>query len=129
MDFSPSAKSECEQKISSVKEMLSQLKDDADTLSASLSQFDLQYSSPTPNFDRKKVMGMVAKLVRIKDPKVLLSVSIVWFARVGCWMTALFFSLSFFVRFVTYIVNVFSLYLFKSIFRLEKNKILTYTLY
>lgn len=31
--------------------------------------FEFKYSDPTPNFDRKKVKGMIANLVTIKDNK------------------------------------------------------------
>ena len=30
---------------------------------------NFQYSDPEPNFDRSKVLGVVAKLFTVKDPK------------------------------------------------------------
>ena len=70
MSFSPQAKRECEEKAASLRESLAQLTEEAEALTASLSQFDFQFASPVPNFDRSRIFGMVAKLVRVKDPQV-----------------------------------------------------------
>ncbi|KAL5289470.1 SMC2.2 family protein [Megaselia abdita] len=37
--------------------------------------YELQYTDPEPNFDRRKVKGMVCKLFTVKDPKHLLALS------------------------------------------------------
>lgn len=38
-------------------------------------RYELQYTDPEPNFDRRKVRGMVCKLFTVKDPKYLLALS------------------------------------------------------
>lgn len=44
----------------------SELKYQIDDLSARLAKFDFQYSDPERNFDRRRVKGKVAKLIRVK---------------------------------------------------------------
>lgn len=38
-------------------------------------RYELQYTDPEPNFDRRKVRGMVCKLFTVRDPKYLLALS------------------------------------------------------
>lgn len=38
-------------------------------------QFEIQYRDPEPNFDRRKVRGMVCKLLKVRDPKYSLALS------------------------------------------------------
>lgn len=37
-------------------------------MAARVSSFNFRYTDPTPNFDRRKVHGVVAKLIRLKNP-------------------------------------------------------------
>ena len=40
-----------------------------ESIAGSVRWLDFQYRDPEPNFDRRKVHGVVAKLVRVKDQR------------------------------------------------------------
>lgn len=46
------------------------MRQDVDALRAKLARVNFQYSNPTPGFDRRRVKGLVAELVKLKDPRV-----------------------------------------------------------
>lgn len=47
-----------------------------DTLSARLSNLEFDYTPPEKNFDKNKVKGLVAKLIRIKNPEATLALEV-----------------------------------------------------
>lgn len=46
---------------------MQKLKDEIRNLSAYLSNVEFSYLDPVKNFDRSKVKGVVAKLIKVKD--------------------------------------------------------------
>lgn len=46
---------------------MQKLKDEIRNLSAYLANVEFSYSDPAKNFDRSKVKGVVAKLIKVKD--------------------------------------------------------------
>lgn len=42
-----------------------------------------KYNDPYPNFDRSRVKGVVAKLIRVKDPKYTAAIEVVAGGKVG----------------------------------------------
>lgn len=47
--------------------MVQKLKDDVRILSGQLGNVQFSYRDPVKNFDRTKVKGVVAKLIKVKD--------------------------------------------------------------
>ncbi len=45
------------------------MREKVDYLSARFSNFQFEYKDPVKNFDRSKVKGLIANLVRVRDPK------------------------------------------------------------
>lgn len=52
--------------------MLQKLKDKVRTLSGELANVHFSYREPIKNFDRSKVKGVVARLIKIKDRSIIL---------------------------------------------------------
>lgn len=48
-------------------EWVQKLKDEIRNLSAQLANIEFKYRDPVKNFDRSKVKGVVAKLIKVKD--------------------------------------------------------------
>jgi len=69
MNYDEQKKNTCEDNLFKSEDELTKLKEDSNTLNARC-RIDFQYSLPYPNFDRSKVKGLVAKLIRVKDAKV-----------------------------------------------------------
>ena len=46
---------------------MQKLKDEIRNLSANLAKVEFTYCDPVKNFDRSKVKGVVAKLIKVKD--------------------------------------------------------------
>lgn len=47
--------------------MVQKLKDEIRVLSSQLANVDFTYNDPVKNFDRSRVKGVVAKLIKVKD--------------------------------------------------------------
>jgi structural maintenance of chromosome 2 len=52
------------------------LKDTVRRLSAEVSNVDFRYRDPVRGFDRSKVKGVVARLIRIKDSSAVLALEV-----------------------------------------------------
>lgn len=64
-------------------ELVQKLKDEIRNLSAQLSNLQFTYRDPVKNFDRSKVKGVVAKLIKVKDSSTMtaLEVRIAYFIQ------------------------------------------------
>lgn len=76
LDFDADAATTLESKLEEERGIVAQLREKVDHLSARLGSCDFRYSDPRPNFDRRKVHGLVAKLIRVKDPKVTTAIEV-----------------------------------------------------
>lgn len=57
-----------------------------DNLHAQYPNLDFQYNDPEPNFDRSKVLGVVAKLFTVKDPKFMVAIDAIAGGRVSSFI-------------------------------------------
>ncbi|CAI9097454.1 OLC1v1033885C1 [Oldenlandia corymbosa var. corymbosa] len=57
-------------------EIVQQLKDEVRILSSQLANVDFTYKDPTENFDRTKVKGVVAKLIKVKDSSTMTALEV-----------------------------------------------------
>ncbi|KAG2711066.1 hypothetical protein I3760_04G059500 [Carya illinoinensis] len=57
-------------------ERVQKLKDEIRNLSAQLANFDFSYRDPVKNFDRSKVKGVVAKLIKVKDSSTMTALEV-----------------------------------------------------
>lgn len=57
-------------------EVVQKLKDEIRILSAQLANVDFTYRDPVKNFDRSKVKGVVAKLIKVKDSSTLTALEV-----------------------------------------------------
>lgn len=55
---------------------MQKLKDEIRNLSAQLANFDFSYRDPVKNFDRSKVKGVVAKLIKVKDSSTMTALEV-----------------------------------------------------
>jgi len=69
LDYNPEEAHEVEEELSAKEAELTDLRDTASQLEAQLSAFDFTFQDPSPNFDRIKVKGIVAKLAQVPDSK------------------------------------------------------------
>jgi structural maintenance of chromosome 2 len=70
LSFSASEFEALEQQRNELEASVSELSDLVDTLSAQLQgRLAFNYSDPVRGFDRSKVKGLVAKLIKVKDSK------------------------------------------------------------
>lgn len=69
LDFHPSSAEGLNAQLSDEKRLANQLSERVDSLSARLESCNFRYSDPYPNFDRRKVHGLVARLIRVKDAR------------------------------------------------------------
>lgn len=71
--------------------MIQKLKDEVHVLSGKLANVQFTYRDPTKNFDRSKVKGVVAKLIKVKDASTMTAlevcfsqICITWLFYLGC---------------------------------------------
>lgn len=55
---------------------MQKFKDEIQILSAQLANVDFTYRDPVKNFDRSKVKGVVAKLIKVKDSSTLTALEV-----------------------------------------------------
>lgn len=65
-----------EKQLGLVKEA-SELRHQASKLSSQFPQLVFDYTDPEPNFDRRRVLGPVAKLFRVKDLKYAVALEVI----------------------------------------------------
>ena len=56
--------------------MVQKLKDEIRILSAQLANVEFKYRDPAKNFDRSKVKGVVAKLIKVKDSSTMTALEV-----------------------------------------------------
>lgn len=76
LDFDADAADKLKQKLLEEQGIVTTLRDKVDQLSAKVSSCEFRYADPYPDFDRRKVHGLIAKLVHVKDPKVTTAVEV-----------------------------------------------------
>lgn len=69
LDFDCAAAEVLTEKLNEERREVAVLTERVDQLSARLESCDFRYTDPHANFDRRKVHGLVAKLIRVKDPR------------------------------------------------------------
>lgn len=57
-------------------EKVQKLKDEIGDLSAQLANVQFRYRDPMKNFDRSKVKGVVAKLIKVKDSSAMTALEV-----------------------------------------------------
>lgn len=57
-------------------EIVQKLKDEIRMLTSRLGNVDFQYRDPARNFDRSKVKGVVAKLIKVKDSSAMTALEV-----------------------------------------------------
>ncbi|XP_075485448.1 structural maintenance of chromosomes protein 2-1-like [Primulina tabacum] len=57
-------------------EMVQKLKDEVRIISSQLANVDFTYSDPEKNFDRSRVKGVVAKLIKVKDSSAMVALEV-----------------------------------------------------
>lgn len=57
-------------------ELVQKLKEEIRILSAQLSNVQFTYSDPVKNFDRSKVKGVVARLIKVKDSRTMTALEV-----------------------------------------------------
>lgn len=57
-------------------ELVQKLKDETRDLSAQLANVQFMYRDPERNFDRSKVKGVVAKLIKVKDSSTMTALEV-----------------------------------------------------
>lgn len=67
--FEPGREEKMYQQESSVQKELRTLREQADSLKRKISNVDFAYTDPSPNFDRRKVKGLVAQLFTLDKEK------------------------------------------------------------
>lgn len=84
LDFSPDEYDRLDQEQSSLRESITGLKDRIDDLSAQLSaKLTFSYQDPCKGFDRSKVKGRVANLIKVKDAKFATALEVVAGAKLS----------------------------------------------
>jgi len=68
LDFDAESAAEMNEKLNGEKRDIAVLRERVNQLSARLGNFDFRYSDPYSGFNRSSVHGLVAKLIRVKDP-------------------------------------------------------------
>ena len=76
LDFDPVVSEELTKRLDEEREIVRTLEDKVGHLSGRLSNCEFAYSDPRPNFDRRKVHGLVARLIRVKDSKMITAIEI-----------------------------------------------------
>lgn len=62
--------------VDDLKRVIAVKAEERDTLAAGLSRFNFEYQSPGRGFNRKSVKGLIARLIRIKDPKTATAIEV-----------------------------------------------------
>lgn len=57
-------------------ELVQKLREEIRILSAQLSNVQFTYSDPVKNFDRSKVKGVVARLIKVKDSRTMTALEV-----------------------------------------------------
>lgn len=76
LDFDAAAAEAINSKVEEERKAVAEISEKVDHLSARLASCDFRYSDPRPNFDRRKVHGLVAKLISVKDPKMTTAIEV-----------------------------------------------------
>eukprot|EP00516_Mucochytrium_quahogii_P004349 CAMPEP_0203751590 /NCGR_PEP_ID=MMETSP0098-20131031/5642_1 /ASSEMBLY_ACC=CAM_ASM_000208 /TAXON_ID=96639 /ORGANISM=" , Strain NY0313808BC1" /LENGTH=1193 /DNA_ID=CAMNT_0050641381 /DNA_START=293 /DNA_END=3871 /DNA_ORIENTATION=- len=69
IDYDHGSAQEMKSKLEGLESQWMSARDVAEKLGTQLTAFDFQFSSPSKDFDRSKVKGMVAKLITVNDNK------------------------------------------------------------
>ena len=69
LNFDPATASALESRVSEEKARVQELQDKVDDLNSQLAAVNFDFRDPEKNFDRSRVKGVVAKLVRVQDPR------------------------------------------------------------
>lgn len=76
LNLDPSLNEYFIQDRSSELECVQKLKDEMRNLSGHLGNVDFSYRDPVNNFDRSKVKGVVAKLIKLKDSSTMTALEV-----------------------------------------------------
>ncbi|RRT55308.1 hypothetical protein B296_00014290 [Ensete ventricosum] len=68
-------------------EMIQKLKDEVRVLSGKLANVQFTYRDPIKNFDRSKVKGVVAKLIKVKDASTMTALEVCFYQICITWLT------------------------------------------
>eukprot|EP00808_Paulinella_micropora_P020662 g57751.t1 len=68
-EANPAQERRLSDKIAQLEHQVSELRDERDRAAARLTILSFNYADPTPAFDRRKVKGLVARLVTVKESK------------------------------------------------------------
>jgi len=77
LGFDPAACAAAEATRDAEKAAVRECQEQVDVLSSQLAGLDFRYSDPEKNFDRNRVKGVVAKLVRLQDPAATTALEVV----------------------------------------------------
>lgn len=76
LDFDSNNADELLSKLNDERRTIADLSEKAEQLSARLGGCHFQYTEPYPNFDHRKVHGLIAKLIEIKDSRMTTAVEV-----------------------------------------------------
>lgn len=76
LDFDSSSAESLNEKLQDERRHTAVFTERVDQLSARLASCDFRYSDPHPNFNRRRVHGLVAKLIRLKDPRMTTAIEV-----------------------------------------------------
>lgn len=69
VEYDPSREKELKERRESLKDVLLSVQEELDALTGQMSNLNFQYADPYKGFDRSKVKGLVAKLIKIDPAK------------------------------------------------------------
>mmetsp|Transcript_20953 Transcript_20953/g.54505 ORF Transcript_20953/g.54505 Transcript_20953/m.54505 type:complete len:1217 (+) Transcript_20953:172-3822(+) len=76
IDFSDEKEADLMKQRNTAQTAYSKATDRVDGLEAKLSQLEFKYADPVKGFDRRKVHGLVAELITVKDPKAMTALEV-----------------------------------------------------
>ncbi|KAI0565202.1 Structural maintenance of chromosomes protein [Gracilaria domingensis] len=76
LDFDSREAETLQHQLHQEKSQVAALEEKVDQFRARLGACEFRYSDPYPNFDRRKVHGLVATLIRVKDPKLTTAIEV-----------------------------------------------------
>lgn len=76
LDFNEEAADTVREQYNEERRQVAVLRERIDQLSARVGACDFRYSDPHQGFDRRKVHGLVAKLIRVKDPAMMTAIEV-----------------------------------------------------
>lgn len=76
LEFDPSSADQLNAKLREEKAIVAELSERMDALSVRLESCDFHYTDPYNGFDRRKVYGLVARLIHVKDPRMLTAIEV-----------------------------------------------------